>query len=76
VNLRSTHPLSRSLDLRHEGNERLGVDEFLTPGEFEFPALLDERDGEGSLVGERGAVGGRDQVCCLRRGYGSPSETT
>ena len=76
MNLRSTHPLGRSLDLSHEGNKGLGIDEILTPGKFEFPVLLDERDGEDGLVGERGAVDGRDQVCCLHCGYGSPSETT
>lgn len=43
---------------------------------FELPVLLDERDGEDGLVGERSAVDGRDQVCCLRRDYGSPSEPT
>ena len=75
MNLRGKHSLSRSLDLSHEGNKGLGVDEILTPGDFEFPVLLDEREGEDGLIYERGIVDGRDQVCRLRRGYGSPTET-
>ena len=60
VDLQSRHPLGRSLGLSHEGNKCLGVDEFLTPGELEFPALLDEREGEDTFVDERGAVDGRN----------------
>ena len=76
VDLRTKSPTGRSLGLGHEGNKGLGVNKFLTPGEFEFPVLLDKRDGKDGLVDERGAVDGRYYVRCLRRGYGLPSETT
>ena len=47
----------------------MGVDELLTPGELEFPVLLDEGEGEDTFVDEGGTIGVRDQVCRLRRGY-------
>jgi len=63
VDLRSRHPLGHNLgNLSREGPVLLAVDEFLAPGDLEFPVLLDERKGVDSFVGERDAVNGRTYI--------------
>jgi len=77
MDLRSRHPLGHSLgELGGEGPVLLTVDEFLTPGDLEFPILLNEREGVDGFVGERDAVDGGTYVCCLCRSYALIFEAT
>ena len=63
------NPLGRGLgDLGGEGTVLLTVDEFLTPGDLKFFALLDEREGIYGFVGECEAVDGRAHVRGLCNG--------
>lgn len=76
VDLGSRHSLGHGLG--NPSGERailLAIDEFLAPGDLEFPVLLDERECVYSFVGERDAVYGRAYVCGLRSGHRLLSET-
>jgi len=70
MDLRSRHHLGHSLgQLGGEDPVLLTVNEFLTPGDLEFPILLNEREGIDGFIGERDAIDGGTYVCCLRRSY-------
>lgn len=68
--------LTRNLgNFSGEGAKLLGVDEFVTTGDLEFPVLFDKREGVYSFVGEPDAVDGSAYICALRSGYTLSPET-
>ena len=53
----------------------LGVQEDLAVENLKFPILLDKRDDDKSIAGQRGPEDGMEHVCSLRHDYVLSSET-
>jgi len=70
VDLLSSYPLCCSLDSpSNECITLLGVDEVLAIDDLEFPILLDNSEGDDSIVADRGPEDGGEHGRELRCGY-------